>query len=106
MAGLSKDAMREAIRHERRIELVFETHRYFDTHRWMIAETTDNKNIYGLDVNGVTSNSPLVPYNITSDAFYKRTVVEKRVFEKKHYLWPIQQRELEKNHELVQNPGW
>jgi len=104
--GLTKDAMRDAIRHERRIELAFETHRYFDTHRWMIAEATDNKNIYGLDVNGVTSTTPLVPYNISSDAFYKRTVVEKRVFEKKHYLWPIQQRELEKNQNLVQNPGW
>lgn len=105
-AGLSKEAMRDAIRHERRIELAFETHRYFDTHRWMIAETTDNKNIYGLDVNGVISVSPSVPYNITSDAFYKRTVIEKRVFDKKHYLWPIQQRELEKNPKLVQNPGW
>jgi hypothetical protein len=104
--GLSKDAMRDAIRHERRIELAFETHRYFDTHRWMIAETTDNKNIYGLNVNGVVSTTPLVPYNITSDDFYKRTVIEKRVFDKKHYLWPIQQRELEKNKNLVQNPGW
>ncbi|MDR6940996.1 RagB/SusD family nutrient uptake outer membrane protein [Mucilaginibacter pocheonensis] len=104
--GLSKDNMREAIRHERRIELAFETHRYFDTHRWMTAAATDNKNIYGLDVNGVISVSPSVPYNIASDAFYKRTVIEKRVFEKKHYLWPIQQRELEKNPNLVQNPGW
>jgi len=106
LTGLSKDAMRDAIRHERRIELAFETHRYFDTHRWMIAEQTDNKNIYGLDVNGVISVTPSVPYNISSDEFYKRTVIEKRVFEKKHYFWPIQQREIEKNPNLVQNPGW
>lgn len=105
-AGLSKESMRDAIRHERRIELAFETHRYFDTHRWMIAETVDNKFIYGLDVNGVVTVSPSVPYNIASDAFYKRTVIEKRVFQKKHYLWPIQQREIEKNRNLVQNPGW
>jgi hypothetical protein len=105
-AGLSKDAMREAVRHERRIELAFETHRYFDTHRWKTAENIDNKNIYGLNIDAVQSNNPTVPFNIASDDFYKRTVVEKRVFEKKHYLWPIQQRELERNPELVQNPGW
>jgi hypothetical protein len=97
--GLSKDQMREKIWHERRIELAFETHRYFDTHRWKIAEITDNKNIYGLDVN-------TTGYNMQSDAFYRRLPVEKRVFAKKDYLWPMQQREIEKNQELVQNPGW
>jgi len=97
--GLSQSDMRERIRHERRIELAFETHRYFDAHRWKIAEKIDNANIYGLDV--LTDG-----YNISSNAFYVRKVVEKRVFEKKHYLWPIQQRELEKNKNLVQNPGW
>ncbi|GAA4315859.1 RagB/SusD family nutrient uptake outer membrane protein [Compostibacter hankyongensis] len=104
--GLSKDAMRDAIHHERRIELAFETHRYFDTRRWMTAASIDDKNIYGLDVNGVVSADPLVPYNITSDAFYKRTVLEKRVFDTKDYYWPVPQREIEKNPKLVQNPGW
>jgi starch-binding outer membrane protein, SusD/RagB family len=98
-AGLNKDQMRERIWHERRIELAFESFRYFDTHRWKIAEITDSKNIYGLDVN-------TTGYNMSSDAFYVRKPVEKRVFEKKHYLWPMQQREIEKNKQLVQNPGW
>jgi hypothetical protein len=99
-AGLSKDAMRDAIRHERRVELAFETHRFFDCHRWKIAEVTDNANMYGLDVEGLG-------YNMSSDGFYKRTVFEKRVFEKKHYLWPIPQSEININRKnLVQNPGW
>ncbi len=110
VADLSKDAMREAIRHERRIELAFETHRYFDTHRWMTAESVDNRNIYGLNVNGATQeateNESAIPYNIASDAFYKRTPLEKRVFEKKHYFWPVPLREIENNPKLVQNPGW
>jgi hypothetical protein len=103
-AGLSKDKMREAIHHERRIELAFETHRYFDTHRWMTAEAIDNANIYGLNVNGMAAGN--MPFTLSSDGFYQRTVVEKRVFEKKHYFWPIPQSEIEKNPELVQNPGW
>ena len=102
--GLSKDNMREAIHHERRIELAFETHRYFDTHRWMTAQAIDDKNIYGLNINGMVSDSE--PYTMSSDDFYKRTVVEKRVFETKHYYWPIPQSEIEKNQDLVQNPGW
>jgi hypothetical protein len=98
-AGLSAGEMRDRIRHERRIELAFETHRYFDCHRWKIAEVTDNRSFYGLDVN-------TAGYNMSSDAFYKRTLMETRVFQKKHYLWPIPQKELDKNHALVQNPGW
>jgi starch-binding outer membrane protein, SusD/RagB family len=99
-AGLSKDQMRERIRHERRIELAFETHRFFDTRRWKIAEVTDNAIIYGLDVQATG-------YNMSSDAFYKRTPIEKRVFDPgKHYLWPIPQVEINKNPKLIQNPGW
>ncbi|ETZ23808.1 RagB/SusD family nutrient uptake outer membrane protein [Pedobacter sp. V48] len=98
-SGLSKDQMREKIWHERRIELAFETNRYFDTHRWKIAADIDSKKVYGIDVNGLD-------YNMSSDAFYKRTVVESRVFTDRHYLWPIPQYEIQKNIKLTQNPGW
>ncbi|MNL01714.1 SusD family protein [compost metagenome] len=92
--------MRERIRHERRIELAFETHRFFDTRRWKIAEVTDNTIIYGLDVQATG-------YNMSSDAFYKRTPLEKRVFDPaKHYLWPIPQVERNKNPDIIQNPNW
>src|SRR5205823_8115010 len=33
-AGLTKDQMRTAIRHERAIELAFEDHRWYDVMRW------------------------------------------------------------------------
>lgn len=102
--GLSKDAMREAIRHERRIELAFETHRFFDSHRWKTAAITDNRNIYGLAVDFIYPGN--VPATLTDDNFYQRTVIEKRIFDSKHYLWPIPQYEVEKNPDLVQNPGW
>jgi hypothetical protein len=96
--GLSKEEMRERIRHERRIELAFESHRYFDCRRWKISEVTDNTNIYGLDV--------YVGNSIKDPAFYKRKPVERRIFQKKHYLWPMLKSETDKNPNLVQNPGW
>lgn len=96
--GLSQDEMRERIRHERRIELAFETHRYFDCHRWKIAATVDNAEIHGLSV--LSGNS------LQDPAFYVRKTVEKRVFTAKHYLWPVPQAEINKNRNLVQNPGW
>ena len=41
--GLNQTQMREKIRHERRIELAFEGHRYFDLKRWrIIGEIMNN----------------------------------------------------------------
>ena len=42
--------MRDAIRLERRIELAFEGHRFFDVCRWMIAEETENKQMHGFEI--------------------------------------------------------
>jgi hypothetical protein len=98
-AGLSKEAMRERIRQERRIELAFETHRYFDLHRWKLSQTVDNKDVYGMSIQNGTS--------LQDNSFYKRTTVEKRIFiAPRHYLWPIYQSEINKNNNLVQNPQW
>lgn len=98
-AGLSKEAMRERIHHERQIELAFETHRYFDCHRWKIAHITDNKPIYGMNIGAGKS--------LKDDSYYQRTFVENRIFASpKHYLWPIPQEEIDKNMNLEQNPGW
>ncbi len=98
-AGLSQEGMRERIRHERRIELAFETHRYFDVRRWKIAQTVDNKDVHGMNIQEGTS--------LQDNAFYVRTRVESRVFTApKHYLWPIYQSEINKNNNLVQNPQW
>lgn len=97
-AGLSQADMRLMIRHERRIEMAFETHRVWDTRRWKIAEQTDGGPMTGMNVAAGTSFTDL--------SFYKRTVFETRVFQKKHYLWPIPQSEIERNRLMVQNPGW
>ena len=98
--GLSKEEMREKIWHERRIELAFETHRFFDVRRWKIAEETDDKPVHSLNI--------FAGSHLQDNAFYQRIVVEQRVFESpKHYFFPIEQNEIDKNDQnLVQNPGW
>lgn len=96
--GLSKDEMRERIRHERQIELSFETHRYFDTRRWKIAEQTNNAKLYGMNIS--------IGDSLQDDRFYQRTYIKSRVFNKtKDYLFPITQNEINKTPGLVQNPG-
>jgi len=91
--------LREAIRRESRIELATEGQRYFDVRRWMIAEGPagkgkQNGDFYGMNMNG------------NETTFYQRTLVQKRVFESKQYLYPIPYNEIEKSKKLVQNPGW
>jgi hypothetical protein len=82
---------------ERRVELAFETHRYFDCKRWLISEYTDGGDFYGMNVYAGKTGA---------NNFYQRTVFEKRSFVPKNYLWPILLDETYKDALLVQNPGW
>lgn len=79
--GLSKDQMRVAIRHERRIELAFEGFRYDDVKRWKIAETLLN-----------------MPAS--------ESVISKS-FAKKNYHLPLPQAEIDISQGvLIQNPDY
>lgn len=90
----TQEEMRKAIRAERRVELAFENSRYFDVRRWCIAESTENMPLVGMNVNK------------NGNDFYKRTWRENRIFEKKMYLLPIPQKDIDIDAELVQNTGW
>ena len=93
----------EFCRKERRVELAFERHRYFDTRTWKIAEKTDGGKMYGMDTTYPLGNmSPTE----TPDGFWKRVVFENRIFNRNHYLYPFAQREIDRNKLLVQNYGW
>jgi len=98
-SNLSQSEMRDRIRHERRIELAFEAHRYFDTRRWKIGEEAMGRTIHGMDIQEGSF--------LQDESFYQRVPIEKRVFNApKHYLWPLQAGEIERNPFLVQNAGW
>lgn len=95
--------MRELIRRERRVELAFENKRFFDTRTWMIAEEVDGGPMWGMNT---SSSAPSVNAAQTPATFWQRTVFETRVFEKKHYLYPFGQSELDRNKLITQNYGW
>lgn len=48
-SGLSKDAFRDRVRNERRVELAIEEHRFWDVRRWKILDKTD-KLVTGLKI--------------------------------------------------------
>ena len=98
--GLSPEQMRERIKHERRIELAFEVHRFFDVRRWKDAEHTENQPVHSMNIMEGT--------HMQDPAYYKRVQIEERVFEApKHYFFPVDQVEIDKRPQyLVQSPGW
>lgn len=93
---LTQANLRDFIRNERRIELAFEEHRYYDVRRWMIIDDLPQY-IRGIEIkkNGDGSFS----YN-------PNVIAEEKVFEKKHYFFPIPQTEMNRNLNMRQNPGW
>lgn len=100
-----QDMQREYIRRERQVELCFENLRYFDTRTWMTSDHDDNGPIYGMNISN--------PNHDADGKFWQRTVVTSdaghsgvRLFDKKKYLLPIHQGELDRVKTLTQNYGW
>lgn len=93
--SLTKDVMRETIRNERRVELAFEEHRFFDVRRWKILDKTD-KVITGMRITRTGAN-----------LIYQRVLVETRnAWQDRYLLLPININELARMNGVTQNPGW
>ncbi len=96
--GLSQAEMRERIRHERRIELAFEEHRFYDVRRWMIAEETGNVPAYGIEITKAEDGTL---------TYERKIALEGRSFKPKHYWLPIPRAEiLASDNKLDQNPNY
>lgn len=92
----NKEAFRRDVQNERRIELAFEEHRYWDLRRWKLAETILNQPVHGLQI----------IKNADGSYTYSKYVAENRVFTEKMYYYPFPNTELKRNPALVQNKGW
>ncbi|MBL4561417.1 MAG: RagB/SusD family nutrient uptake outer membrane protein [Labilibaculum sp.] len=94
----SDDALKKRIQNERRIELVFEGHHYFDVRRWQIANETESKNIVGVSI--TKNDDGTKTYN-----FEKNLIA--RTWDDKLYLLPIPREEIDRSlNSLEQNSGY
>ncbi|RYG17396.1 MAG: RagB/SusD family nutrient uptake outer membrane protein, partial [Chitinophagaceae bacterium] len=88
--------LRKRIRNERRVELCFEEHRFYDVRRWKEGETTFNGPVMGMKITPTSATT----FN------YERFNVENRTFTARNYFYPIAQNELNRAPAIKQNPGY
>ena len=92
----SKEAFRAVVKHERRVELAFEDHRYWDLLRWKDAEQVLNQPIKGVKVskNGESLS-------------YQEFNVSERKFQERNYYLPFLRSEIQNSKgTLIQNNGY
>ncbi len=92
----------ERIRNERRVELAFEGHRYWDLRRWRIAEDYLSRNQSGIRyILDYTTHKFIVEKRLKVDG-----AVNPPIFENQHYYLPITLARTANNPNLVENPGY
>ena len=114
ITAVTANELRNVYRQERRIEMVYEEQRYHDVRRWMIApETLGRKTTYikvtGKFKPGQTKAKPYrydpAVYNYTYTPTTE-TAQENRKWDDKIYFRPFSRDEINRNKELLQNPGY
>lgn len=103
---LTKDELTiDRLRNERKIELAFENHRYWDLRRWRIAVTELNKKF-----SGISTSFDYESFNSETDTKKFKVSIVKDIdpqatpssFENKHYYLPLGYT----NKAVKENPGW
>lgn len=92
------EKLRDRIQQERRVELAFEEHRYYDVRRWMIAEKTENQDLLKMTILKQAGGKKSYKISVLST---------ERDFRSQHYRLPIPRAEIDKSLKtLEQNPGY
>ncbi len=96
-AGISQTQLRDLVRSERRVELAFEEHRYYDVRRWKIADITENKPAGGMLIGKSGSNFTYTP----------KVALDGRKFLTQHYWLPIPRAEIQASaNKIKQNDNY
>lgn len=97
--GLSKDAFEKRYRNERRVELAFEEHRFFDVRRWKILSETD-RFVTGMQIAKENGTYTYTRFKLS----------ERPTAADKYLRYPIDGKEVAKILKYTgdnwQNPGW
>lgn len=91
--NLSQEDFMKRLKNERRVELAFEGHRFWDVRRWKDLEETAE--IYKVEVKKVNGKLE-----------YNKKLYDARVVADRMYFYPISASEIFKNGNLIQNPNW
>lgn len=91
----TQKGLRDIIHRERLIEMAFEGQRFWDLRRWKEAAQTLNAPIQGWDGQQKDAKD-----------YYRPVTLFNQTFGTKDYFWPIVDREITANKNLVQNLGW
>lgn len=99
-SSVTGPALTNIYRYERRYELAFEEHRYFDARRWLIATTVFSGPAKAIDITGKLNadNTLTYTYKVLTSG------VQERKFSEKHYFLPIHAEEIRRNSKMIQNP--
>jgi starch-binding outer membrane protein, SusD/RagB family len=93
------EALRQRLYNERRIELAFEGHRFFDIRRWKIANVIENRPIYGMDV--------FLDMNTNVKTYTPVFLLQKNPYQDKMNLLPVATSEIQRNKgTLDQTKDW
>jgi hypothetical protein len=107
-------ALRSRYRNERRIEMAYEEQRYYDTRRWMIPDVTIGRKANTIVITGTLKpgkTMSLYKYDPSTYDYSYRVVnidpgKENRTWLDKMYFLPIHRDEMNRNKNLIQNPGY
>lgn len=102
LESYSGEALRDRLRNERKIEMAFEDHRYWDLRRWRMAEEALSVQTFGIRSLRNISNSGEVSF--LYEVF--EAEAEQMNFLPQHYVLPIGQDRINNNPKLIENPGY
>ncbi len=95
--GMSQADFRTAVRYERRVELAFEEHRFYDVRRWKIADVTENMPAGGISISKSGNNF----------VYANKVALDGRKFLPQHYWLPIPRAEIQASgNKIQQNPNY
>ncbi|MDR1090992.1 MAG: RagB/SusD family nutrient uptake outer membrane protein [Prevotella sp.] len=91
--------MRQIVRQERAIELYLENQRFWDVRRWLLGKKYFNARPMGLNIEGTSDNDFFQVQDVGAPYVRKFLVPQ-------HYLMPIPSQDMDRNPNVVQNPGY